>query len=220
MRVTKIVSQKKHRGRKSLFAEGEFIIGVSDETLLAAGIRSGDDLGPDKLQALKAIEDLNSARRAALRYLASRPRTEREIRDKLREKEFSDEEINRTIHDLQRSRLINDEEFARMYVRDALQRRPPGRLLLKQKMLLLGLDKSTIEGALDEIYPEENQGESALQAAESLIAKKSPPQTREEWMKLRSKLSSFLGRRGYPWGVIQPALKHVLGQHYEEKADE
>ncbi len=214
MRVTKIESQKKHRGRKSVFADGEFLIGISDETLMATGIRSGDELGAEKLRVLKEIEQLNSARRTALRYLATRPRTEREIRDKLREKEFSDADIRKVLDELLRSNLVNDAEFARMYLRDALQRRPPGRLLLKQKMLLLGLHKELIEESLNELYPEQEQGDKARQAAESFMARKARPKNPEEWLKMKTQLSGFLVRRGYTWEIVQPVLKETLGIRY------
>ncbi|MBM2842078.1 MAG: recombination regulator RecX, partial [Bacteroidetes bacterium] len=96
MRVTKIESQKKNPRRKNVYADGEFVAGVSDETLLRSGLRTGDEISDERLKILIQEEETSSAKQVALRFLAHRPRTTKEIRDKLREKEFAEEEIKQT----------------------------------------------------------------------------------------------------------------------------
>ena len=113
MRITRIEPQKKNPHRKNIYADEQFLIGVSDETLLRFGLRTGDELGDATLKALQATEELLGAKSVALRFLARRQRTEKEIRNKLREKEFGDEEIQKTIDDLRTLGFLNDEEFAR-----------------------------------------------------------------------------------------------------------
>ena len=130
MRITKIERQKKNPRRKNIYADGEFVLGLSDETLLKAGLRTGDEIGTDRLKSLLQVEETINAKRVALRFLAQRPRTTKEIRDKLRESEFSEMDVSRTIESLKQAGLINDIEFARMYVRDALALKAIGRNLL------------------------------------------------------------------------------------------
>lgn len=223
MRITKIEPQQKNPTRRNLFADGEFLVGVSAETLVKFGIRTGDEIGEDKLMALQATEELQGAKSVALRFLTRRQRTEKEIRDKLREKEFADEEIHQTIEHLKNLNYLDDEKFARDYIRHQLVLRPKGRLVLKQKLLLLGVKKETVDAALNESFQEISQEAAALEAAKKFIKKSSksrddPPSARYDPRKAKQKLAAFLTRRGFTWDVVSPILKTLLGEkaHDEE----
>ena len=215
MRITKIESQKKNASRKNIYANGEFIIGVSAETLLRFGFRTGDEIGEDKLQALQATEALQGAKTVALRFLTHRQRTEREIRDKLREKEFGEEEIEKTIGTLRDLGYVNDEAFARSYIRNQLTLRPKGKLVLKQKLLLLGVKKETIDAALHEVFQETSQEDSAREAAQKFLKKSD--KTHDDPRKAKQKLAAFLSRRGFSWDIVSSVTKTVLGEKYSEE---
>jgi regulatory protein len=215
MRITKIESQQKNPTRKNLYADGEFIVGVSAETLIKFAIRTGDEIGEEKLKALQATEELQGAKTVALRFLSRRQRTEKEIRDKLRSKEFADEEIIKTIENLRELGFLNDEAFARSYIRHQLTLRPKGKLVLKQKLLLLGINKETVDAALTEAFQETSQEDAALEAAEKFIKKSS--KSRDDPHKTKQKLAAFLTRRGFPWDVVSPVLKNILGEKVLEE---
>jgi regulatory protein len=207
LRITKIETQKRRPGRHNIYVDDRFFLGVSAETLLRLSLRTGDELSPHQSEAIRRAEELFSARQTALRYLSTRPRTEREIRDKLREKEFGDDEIISTINDLKSSGLINDAEFARMYVRDKTTHRPTGRVLLMRKLLLLGVSKEIADEAISEMQKSRNQEDAALQAAQQYLSKSHRTSRHGDPRKERQRLAAFLTRRGYTWDVIQPVLK-------------
>jgi regulatory protein len=215
LRITRIESQKRRPGRKNIYADGKFLAGVSAETLLRLALRTGDEIGPGQLSALMKTEELVSARNTALRFLATRPRTLREIRNKLREKEFPEEEIQRVITDLTAAGLLNDEEFARMFVRNALAIRPTGHLVVKRKLLALGIPKAIAEEAVAEEMPPESAHEQALKAAKQFLRRSRTRQQKEPAIKLRSRLAGFLARRGFGWETIDPVLRTLLHQPAE-----
>ncbi|MBI4536060.1 MAG: RecX family transcriptional regulator [Ignavibacteriae bacterium] len=210
MRITRIESQKKNPHRKNIFVDGEFFAGVSDETILRFGLRTGDEIGHDKLKALQATEETLSAKRVALRFLAHRPRTVKEIRDKLREKEFGDNEIARVVEEMQNSGLLNDREFARAYIRDVMTLRPTGKLLLKQKLVLLGVERSVIDDAIQDEFKEVDQESAAMDAAKKFMKRTRGARSKQEKLKARNRLANFLGRRGFTWDVINPVLKKMF----------
>lgn len=214
MRITKIESQKKNPSRKNIYIDGEFALGISAETLLRFGLRTGDEIGSEKLTALAATEELSSARSVALRFLSHRARSEREVRDKLREKEFGDEEIAKTLDGLRSLGLLDDAAFARSYIRHQLAIRPKGKLALSRKLLQLGVQKDVIENALSDAFAETSQENAARAAAEKFLKKSSmsriDPATRKQ------KLAAFLGRRGFTWDIISTVTKEITG----EKADD
>lgn len=213
MRITRIESQKKNPARKNIYADGSYVAGVSDETLLRAALRSGDEITVEQLKALVSQEDTSSAKRTALRFIAHRPRTRKEVRDKLREKEFSEEDVRVTLDTLQRAGLLDDAEFARMYIRDVLATRASGKILLKRKLLLLGVDKGIIADALQEAFTNIDEETSALDAGRKFLKKSAKPRNAVDRANLRNRLASFLGRRGFEWSFIEPALKQLLKEH-------
>jgi regulatory protein len=207
VRITKIENQKRRPGRKNIYVDGEFLAGVSGETLLRLALRAGDELGAEQIKVLKKTEELVSARNVALRYLATRPRTVREVRDKLRDREFSDAEIARVIEELKHSGLLDDEEFARLYIRNALTLKPSGELLLRRRLLLLGVEKQIVERALCDTIRTGDRVEQASRAAETFLKRSAKARGGESPEKMRQRLSTYLARRGFSWDAIEEILK-------------
>lgn len=217
MKITKIEPQKRRPGRKSIYADGEFAIGVAADTLIRFGLRTGDEITPATLRALAHAEELLAARTAALRYLAVRPRTVREIRDALRLKEFPEDVAAETIASLEDARLLDDAAFARSYIRNALSLKPTGRVLLKRKLLLLGVDRVLAEEALEEILEGVSQDDEAARAASSFVARKSARGKPDP--RLREQLTGYLLRRGYTWAIVERAVKSALKGDRREGED-
>jgi regulatory protein len=215
MRITKIESQTKNSRRKNIYADGEFVAGVSDETLLRAGLRTGDEISDERLKVLIQEEETSGAKQVALRFLAHRPRTAKEIRDKLREKEFAEEEIKQTIETLERTGLLNDAEFARMYIRDALAAKPTGPSLLKRKLLLLGVEKSIVNESVQQAFSEVDDTAAALEAGRKFLKKSTATRKPADKARLRQRLASFLTRRGFTWDVVEPALRTLIKERDE-----
>jgi regulatory protein len=211
VRITKIENQQKRPGRKNIYADGKFVAGVSAETLLKLALRTGDEIGPDQLKAILAAETTQSARNTALRFLSTRPRTEREIRSKLREKEFSDEEIALVVRDLRQAGLLDDREFARLFIRNAMTLHPAGAAVLRRKLLILGVDRTTIDDIIAEELSSQSQAESAHDLARRFIARARAARTQQSPEKLRARLSGYLARRGFPWETIRDATREALG---------
>ena len=210
MKITRIENQKKRPGRKSIFADGTFLIGVATDTLIRFGLRTGDEITASTLRRLEQAEELIAARTAAFRYLAVRPRTEREIRDALREKEFSDAVAAETIRGMKDARLLDDALFARSFIRNALALKPAGRVLLRRKLLLLGVDRGLADEALDEILEGVSQQDEADRAASAFVARKSATRKEKGDAKLRQRLTAYLLRRGYTWDVVEQAVRRAL----------
>lgn len=210
MRITKIENQKRRPGRKNIYADGKFVAGISDETLLKLALRTGDEIGPEQITALQAAESQQNAKNTALRYLATRPRTERELRSKLREKEFSDEEISRVIQDLRQAGLLDDREFARLYIRNARTLRPAAAPLLRRKLLLLGITRTVADEILGEELTSADQKQTARDLAAGFVARARGTRSDEPLDKLRARLTGFLGRRGFPWETINDVIREAL----------
>jgi len=131
----------------------------------------------------------------ALHYLKFRPRSVFEIEKKLKEKKVSEEEIKKTISVLKKNQLLDDEKFAKMWVRDRNNLRPSGSYLLKMELRKLGIADDLIEETL------------ACQNEEDLTKKALASKSRLRNADFQKK-ASFLQRRGFITSIIYKILKN------------
>lgn len=95
----------------------------------------------------------------ALRYLTVRMRSELEMRQYMEKKQVKTEEIDEIIAYLYHYNYLNDEEFARSFVRDKLHFHPCGRHKLVYALKEKGIDAFIIEDVLEELFPQEIEWE-------------------------------------------------------------
>ena len=130
----------------------------------------------------------------ALRFLKFRPRSEFEVTQKLKQKGIIDSEINKVISVLKKNKLLDDKEFAKMWVRDRNLLKPSGSYLLKMELRKLGVADADIENALKD------------QDEESLARKAIELKYREREIDFAKK-AAFLARRGFTTRIIYKILK-------------
>jgi len=212
VRITRIESQKRHPGRKNIYVDGAFLTGASVETLLRLGLRSGDDIGPEVVARLLHTESLLSARSGALRLLSVRPRTVKELRDRLRAKGYDPATVEAVVADLQRAALLDDEAFARAYIRDRTALKASGPTLLREKLLRLGVPAAIIEQAIAEELGTVDIDQLALRTVRAYLRKQPARATPQPDQGLRRRAAAHLARRGFSWETIARVLTQALSE--------
>jgi regulatory protein len=81
----------------------------------------------------------------AIGYISRFPKTEKELRAKLREKGYEDDNIERTMHLLKRDDYINDEKYVRMYIESEVIRKGKPLWTIAAKLNQKGADKHLID---------------------------------------------------------------------------
>ena len=162
-------------------------------------------MGAVHLRLIDSATDLRKeAMERAGRMLALRPRTEREIRDRLKEAEFPDEVVEDTIGRLYELELLNDEDFALAWIEERGGRKGLGPRALVAELQRKGIDRSAAEAALARSGLDETA--SATAQAERLVHKVMRFPLRDQ----ASKLQQMLMRRGFSWEATEAAVKAVL----------
>lgn len=147
-------------------------------------------------------KDLGGARDYAFRLLAFRPRTEKEIIVKLKQKGFAEETITQVIELLREYNYINDIEFAGIWVKNRCRLKPMGKQRLRQELYKKGVNKEVIETELQQLTPE-IEYDMAKRIAEGKLLKGSiEPQ----------KLYSFLLRRGFSPETVKKIILELGGE--------
>src|SRR5215471_15161454 len=81
--ITRLTVQQHQPTRVSVFLDGVFAFGVSQDLVRTWDLRVGRTLSFEEQEHIAVAERLLTAQATALQYLATRPRTAREVRQKL-----------------------------------------------------------------------------------------------------------------------------------------
>lgn len=140
----------------------------------------------------------------AASYCAYQERTQHEVRVKAREWELEPDQIEELIVDMIGQKFIDEERFARSYVRGKNQRRW-GRRLIVQGLREKRLSEPCIRLALTEIDPDQY-----WENLQTLAAKKNRTLTDPHPLKRRYKILTFLAAKGYESDLSRDAVNEVL----------
>ncbi len=192
--ITKLVAGKKNPNRVNLYLDDVFAFALSLDEVVKNRLKKGLELNADQVQALKKTDDLSWAYAKILNFLSFRPRTEFEVRSRLKKYGVEEaESIEWVIKKLVDRGYLSDLAFAKWFVESRMGNRPRSKQHLSAELRAKGVDVSVINQALvgiDETGP-----------LETLIAKKSALS--------RDKLLAFLLRRGFKYSLVQAKLDEM-----------
>lgn len=203
--ITEVRTQRKRVERRSIYINGEFAFGISEESYVRHALFKGREVTQTFLDEVLHAEELYQARQVALRFLARRMRSVQEIEKKLTEREFPPETITATLAFLAEYGMIDDEAFARAYVNDQLIRRPLGRRRLEQELRRKGVAKESAGQTVAAIIDDAEEVANALAAAQ----KKLPTLRHDDARKRERSLANFLAGRGFSWSAVATVLARV-----------
>ncbi|MFH5880630.1 regulatory protein RecX [Arthrobacter sp. NA-172] len=151
------------------------------------------------------------ARAIVLRQLTNSPKSRFQLERKLAERNVPEEVAGAVLDRFEEVRLIDDADFAEMWVRSRAQSRKLAKGALRRELADKGIDAETAEEALAQLSDEDEQ-----QAARDLVARRLRAgvdlSDRAERDKQTRRLASMLARKGYqPSGAFR-----IVGEVLDE----
>jgi regulatory protein len=192
--------------RVNVFVDGAFAIGIDLATLQREGLFKGKVLSEDDWARLVRAESDNKAWHAALRLLEARPRAEREIRDRLRRKQFEPEQIDATIARLRDLGLLDDAQFARLWVANRAATSPKGAQALRYELISKGVDRQIAGEIVEDALDPAAEAEMCEQVARKALPRYASSPDRATFQR---KLGGLLQRRGFAWDTVGPVLERL-----------
>jgi regulatory protein len=208
MKITALKRLKGPGRRLEVEVDGEARLTLSEEVAAREGVREGAEIDERRVLELEALEGRWQVRESALRLLSHRPRTERELRQRLARKGYPEEVVETCLDEMRGLGFLNDGAFARGFVRDRVRLRPKGPGLLADELRARGLDPATAEEAVSEIMIEEETTELDLGRA---ALRRWSPRPGEDPVRARRRLYGFLARRGFSPETIRELAGERLG---------
>ena len=138
-----------------------------------------------------------------LRLVAFRDRTEKEIIEKLREKNYGENEIEDEINFLKNYGYINDLRFAEHFTHDAINLKKWGKIRIRMELVKKGIDRDVADNVIENAFSEIDEDRVLLQMQSRF--KNSDFSN----MKERTRIFNFFIRRGFSAEEIKGAMNKM-----------
>jgi regulatory protein len=139
----------------------------------------------------------------ALQMLGRRELSEKQLRQRLLDREHSAEDVERAIRLLQENRALDDERVAAAYVRTAIKIKGRGRLRIQRELQAIGIDKDVAGEALADAFGDVDERALIARALQKKLRGKPKIATPAEY----ARLYQFLMRQGFSPAAVTAALK-------------
>ena len=138
----------------------------------------------------------------AYRLLSYRQRSTEEIKGCLERKGFTPKTIRDTIKYLSEIDYLNDENFAKLWMRSKMQSNPLAFSLLRYQLKRKGIDRQIIEKVVSDFAGQYDE----YKIARELASSRRPRYKGLEPLKVKRRLYDYLRRRGFSHEVISEAI--------------
>jgi regulatory protein len=202
--ITSIERQKKRDNRVNVFVDGNFFVGLTDNELISYDIYKGKKLEIDELNKIRYLSSYGKIKDKAMSLISIRPRSKKELKDKLILKKYDLSLIEKVINDLVKEKLLDDKVFARQWIYHRTEFSGHGKRRIEMELFKKGVAENIIKKEIPKI-----QNSQEFIRADELAFKKYPTIKAENKYKKREKLSAFLARKGYSWDIIKKVLSKL-----------
>ena len=196
MKITKLEVQKNDKNRVNLYVDDEFYSGIPAELVYLEHLKTGLEIDEKDLKKIIFENEKSKAMSRVTKYIGSSLKTQKQIRDYLRKKEYSDDTIEFVMSKLVEYNYIDDQKYAQAYV--LTYGKKYGKLKLKSQLKVKGVSEEIIECVL-----EDNKVDSIESVASKYLKNKVMS------YEVSQKLFGFLYSRGYEFDEINSYINKL-----------
>ncbi|MFC4081217.1 regulatory protein RecX [Amycolatopsis samaneae] len=160
---------------------------------------------------LSAEERWKKAKEICFDLLAARPRTQEELRQTLKRKGFDEETSETLLGKLDKAGLVNDAEFAELWVKSRQANQGLSRTALVAELRRKGVDGEIAAQAAEVVDRETEE-----QRARELVRKRLGSLGNVDEQTAIRRLLGFLARKGYPQGLAYTVIRDELREYGAE----
>lgn len=184
------------------FDNGEEIK-ISEDTLVNFGLYKGQEVEEVFVENLKFEDEKSEALLLSYKFL-QRNKTKQQLVDYLYKNKIQRDIIDLILPMLEEKNYLNDEDYARRYLSDALNIKKYGKIKSRYMLMSKGIDKNIIEKVMKN-YDYELEYMNALELIEKRISKN------ETDPKKINSAKNYLQGRGFEFEIINFTLDDYLG---------
>lgn len=206
--ITAIEKQKRSR-RANVHLDGDYAFSLRLDLISTAHLSVGAELLQPERRKLEAEDQRLGAIESALRLLATAPRSENDVRERLtRRRGYPDVAVEAAVQRMRELGYLDDGAFARFWVESRQFGSPRSRRALAFELSRKGVGRDELASALDEVSDEDAAYAAAQRRMRAL--RNADKQTFER------RLGTFLGSRGFGYGTARLAIQRCWAELNDE----
>ena len=146
-----ISTEQTKNGKIKLFADDKYVSTLESAHWYSLGIYDGNDIDGERLRGILLENNQKRALQKAMTFLAYRAHSEKELRAKLRQKDFDAEACDYAIDRLTEMRLLDDEEYARNLAESLIEKKGFSLNRVRMELREKGISSDILENALESL---------------------------------------------------------------------
>jgi regulatory protein len=206
--ITCLERQKHIKERLSVYVDGEYAFSVCDDIAIEYGIAVGADVTRIDLEQMMADDENKRALSCAFKHISVSEKSEKQVRDHLTKKGFSQGAISKALSRLKELSYVDDLSLAQSFVEHS---RSSGIHALRYKLIQKGIPKDIIDSVLLTLTDD-----GQLEKAISIIKIQLPRYSKYDEFEKKKRLNAFLLRKGFSWEIAEQAIDRALSEGEEE----
>lgn len=208
MKVTKLSSQKKDPSRVNLYIDGEFVVGISLNSVAKYNLYVTKEVSESELEEILFCVLKDRFQERAMGYISRALHTQYQLRKYLRDLAFkkkgtwysdiSKEELenifNEIIEKIQEYGYLDDSVYAEQFILSRIKNKPRGKNILISELISKGVHRDIARKKVEELVEDEYD----------ILVKTYNKKYKEKPITINDrKKIDFLRRKGFSWDLIQ-----------------
>lgn len=207
-KITAIRASRSRGKRVNIFLDGKFTFSLDAEVAAKEKLQVEQMLSTEEIAELVRSDHFHRCLNAAVRYLSYRPRSESELRERLRQRSFDGDIQEAVIAKLKGQGLVDDMAFAQFWKDNRESFSPRSQWLTGVELRSKGIANEVIDQVVHDIDDDNSAYRAAVSKVRTL--------RQSDYQSFCRRLGEYLRRRGFSYEVINNSVKR-LWQEQEGK---
>ena len=203
--ITAIKVNKKRPNRRSIFIDGQFAFTVSEGIFFQHNLEEGGEFSDKQIKELTTADEFDKAKQAAVNLLSYRPRSIKEVSNRLIHKGWNKDLADRVTGELVDKGYLNDEEFAAIFARDKAKNKCLGPVALKSELIKTGVAQKIIEQTIEAVYSKYPADELIQRLMKKRGIDLDVPLVKKE----KQRFINLLKRKGFTWDQMESVVRNL-----------
>ena len=201
MKKRKILSIKRstrYNDRIIVKLDDKSVFRVPEDAFVLNPLHVGQTVTLDEIENYDIKMRLQEAKDAAFKLLSFRMRSTAEMRKRLKEKSFSQIEIDHVIDKLTKLNYLNDVEFGKAFVKEKIKNKKIGPKAIKSELFPHQLSPDFVDELIESVYKKYKINDLITFHLKRKKIKKNTQMNKSDL----SRLNNYLLRKGFEWDNI------------------
>jgi len=201
MKKRKILSIKRstrYNDRIIVKLDDKSVFRLPEDAFVLNPFHVGETVTLDEIEDYDVKMRLQEAKDAAFKLLSFRMRSIAEMRKRLKEKSFSQIEIDHVIDKLTKLNYLNDVEFGKAFVKEKIKNKKIGPKAIKSELFPHQLSSDFVDELIESIYKKYKINDLITFHLKRKKIKKNTQMNKSDL----SRLNNYLLRKGFEWDNI------------------